>query len=93
LLCERGIIGIVSSIFLLTGIFRQGNLSSKGISDTFHKGLSAGFVAGFIGLLVHAIGANTLLPVERIRVVGYPFPNSPSQLVKLENRIELSKMN
>jgi hypothetical protein len=35
-----------------------------GTSDTLHKGLSMGFLAGFIGLLFHSIGANTFIIVR-----------------------------
>ncbi len=32
--------------------------------DPFDKGLAIGFLAGFIGLLFHAIGANTFILVR-----------------------------
>jgi hypothetical protein len=32
--------------------------------DPFDKGLSIGFIAGFTGLLFHAIGANTFIIVR-----------------------------
>ena len=63
-LVETGIIGIVSFILLIAAIFKQGNMVFRETSDIFHKGLSMGFLAGFIGLLVHAIGANTFIIVR-----------------------------
>ncbi len=63
-LVEAGIIGIMSFILLIAAIFRQGNTVFRSTSDIFHKGLSMGFLAGFIGLLVHAIGANTFIIVR-----------------------------
>lgn len=63
-LVETGIIGIISFILLIAAIFKQGNMVFRETSDIFHKGLSMGFLAGFIGLLVHAIGANTFIIVR-----------------------------
>lgn len=64
MLVETGIIGIISFILLIAAIFKQGNMVFRETSDIFHKGLSMGFLAGFIGLLVHAIGANTFIIVR-----------------------------
>ena len=63
-LVETGIIGIISFIFLIAAIFKQGNIVFRETNDVFHRGLSMGFLAGFIGLLVHAIGANTFIIVR-----------------------------
>jgi len=63
-LVETGIIGIISFIFLLAAIFRNGNAVFRGTHDVFYKGLSMGFLAGFIGLLIHAVGANTFIIVR-----------------------------
>ena len=63
-LVETGIIGMCSFIILLAFIFKQGNMVFKEANDLFHRGLSMGFLAGFIGLLVHAVGANTFIIVR-----------------------------
>jgi len=63
-LVETGIIGIFSFILLLAAIFKQGVKVFRGTSDILYKGLSMGFLAGFIGLLVHATGANTFIIVR-----------------------------
>ncbi|MBA7614133.1 hypothetical protein ES703_21395 [subsurface metagenome] len=63
-LVETGIIGMFSFILLLAAIFKQGVKVFRGTSDILYKGLSMGFLAGFIGLLVHAIGANTFIIVR-----------------------------
>jgi hypothetical protein len=63
-LVETGIVGMISFIFLIWAIFKQGNVVFSATSDVFHKGLSMGFLAGFIGLLVHSIGANTFIIVR-----------------------------
>jgi len=63
-LVETGIVGMISFIFLIWTIFKQGNVVFSAASDVFHKGLSMGFLAGFIGLLFHSIGANTFIIVR-----------------------------
>jgi O-antigen ligase len=63
-LAETGIIGMISFFLLMWAIFRQGNMVFGSTSDIFHKGISMGFMAGFIGLLVHAVGANTFIIVR-----------------------------
>ena len=63
-LVETGIVGMISFIFLIAAIFKQGNVVFSATSDMLHKGLSMGFLAGFIGLLAHAIGSNTFIIVR-----------------------------
>ena len=63
-LAETGIIGMISFLLLMWAIFRQGNMVFSSTSDIFHKGISMGFMAGFTGLLVHAVGANTFIIVR-----------------------------
>jgi len=63
-LVETGIVGMITFILLMWAIFRQGNMVFWATSDTLHKGLSMGFLAGFIGLLFHSIGANTFIIVR-----------------------------
>ena len=63
-LVETGIIGIMSFILLIAAILKQGKMVFRETSDIFHKGLSMGFLAGLIGLLTHAIGANTFIIVR-----------------------------
>jgi len=64
MLVETGMVGMVSFIFLLWAIFTQGKSVFRETTDIFHRGVSMGFLAGFIGLLVHAIGANTFIIVR-----------------------------
>ena len=63
-LVETGIVGMITFLLLIAAIFKQGNMVFWGTSDSLHRGLSMGFLAGFIGLLVHAIGANTFIIVR-----------------------------
>ena len=36
----------------------------KEVKIPYHQGLGIGFLAGFVGLIVHAIGANTFIIVR-----------------------------
>ncbi len=63
-LVETGMVGMISFVLLIWAIFKQGGIAFRGTTDIFHRGLSMGFLAGFIGLLVHAIGANTFIIVR-----------------------------
>jgi len=61
---ETGFSGLFLFFVLAGTIFRQAKYSFKKCSDNFHKGITLGFLAGFIGLLVHALAANTFIIVR-----------------------------
>ncbi|MFC1514689.1 O-antigen ligase family protein [Candidatus Omnitrophota bacterium] len=61
---ETGIIGFALFIFLLSAIFRRVKYIFKTIRDDWAKGLALGLLAGFIGLLFHALAANTFIIVR-----------------------------
>ena len=65
-LVETGIIGLSALIFLIFKTVRMGLASVEHFRgrDPLFFGLSAGFVAGTIGLVIHAIGANTFIIVR-----------------------------
>jgi O-antigen ligase len=63
-LIETGILGLALFFFLLFRIFGQAYRTFKITPEPFERGLCMGFLAGFIGLLVHAIGANTFIIVR-----------------------------
>jgi len=63
-LVETGIIGMLSFILLMVAILKQGKMVFRKTGNSFNRGLSLGFVGGFIGLLVHAVGANTFIIVR-----------------------------
>jgi len=63
-LVETGVIGMFSFILLLSAILKHGVTIFRRSSDVLYKGLAMGFLAGFIGLLVHAVGANTFIIVR-----------------------------
>jgi O-antigen ligase len=63
-LVESGVIGLIAFIYLLYSIFKLTILNLKELKTPYFKGLTIGFLAGFIGLLFHAIGANTFIIVR-----------------------------
>lgn len=63
-LLETGLIGLLFFLFLLFTLFREAYRVFNKVQDPFNKGLSLGFLAGFTGLIVHAIGANTFIIVR-----------------------------
>ena len=63
-LVETGIIGFLAFIYLLVSIFRLVKENLSQLKTPYHQGLAIGFMAGFFGLLFHAIGANTFVIVR-----------------------------
>ncbi len=61
---ETGFLGLISFLFLMTMIFRRTYDILKTSIDPFEEGIAIGFLAGFTGLLFHAIGANTFIIVR-----------------------------
>jgi O-antigen ligase len=65
ILVETGIVGMLAFVWLIYALFRVGlatTLSQK--PNDLLRGLSVGLIAGLVGLLVHAIGANTFIIVR-----------------------------
>ena len=58
---ELGIIGLAAFIWLLLSILKHSYRVYKQMDDELYKGLSLGFMAGFIGLAIHALTANTFI--------------------------------
>jgi hypothetical protein len=61
---ETGLFGLFMFLLLKFRIFAEVNTAVRKARDPFEKGVSTGFMAGFIGLLCHAIGANTFILVR-----------------------------
>lgn len=61
---ETGIAGSLAFLFLLWSIFNYGKKVFLELKDGFFKGLSLGFLAGFVGLAIHASGANTFVLIR-----------------------------
>ncbi len=61
---ETGIIGFLIFIWLMAAVFRYGFRTFNNIEDDWSRGLTLGFLAGFIGLLIHSFSANTFIIVR-----------------------------
>jgi len=60
-LAELGIVGLFALLWLLWTIFKHAFNIHKQMDDELYKGLTLGFLAGFIGLTIHALTANTFI--------------------------------
>lgn len=63
-LVETGILGIAAFILLLYSIFKMAVIHYRQVTTPFAKGICMGYIAGFIGLIFHALGANTFIIVR-----------------------------
>jgi O-antigen ligase len=63
-LTETGILGFLAFMYLLFSIFRLAVINLRTVTTPHFKGLCIGFLAGYIGLLVHALAANTFIIVR-----------------------------
>ena len=63
-LVETGAVGLLAFIFLLYAIFKMAVTHYQQVQTPFAKGLCMGYIAGFIALLVHCVGANTFIIVR-----------------------------
>ena len=61
---ETGIVGLWVFIWLMLLIFRKSLQIYTTREDDWGRGLSLGFLAGFIGLLVHGFGVSTFIIVR-----------------------------
>jgi O-antigen ligase len=64
ILIESGILGLFAFFYLLYSIFKVTLNNLKEFKTPYFQGLGIGFLAGFVGLTVHAIGANTFIIVR-----------------------------
>jgi O-antigen ligase len=63
-LIETGILGLLSFLYLLYSIFKVAMRNLREVKTSYFKGLTVGFLAGFIGLLFHSLGANTFIIIR-----------------------------
>lgn len=63
-LAETGLLGFLAFLYLLRCIYRQARLTLTEAKDPFFRGMTLGYLVGFIALLVHGIGANTFIIVR-----------------------------
>ncbi|MFC1882861.1 O-antigen ligase family protein [Thermodesulfobacteriota bacterium] len=63
-LVETGILGFTAFCYLLFSIFKVTLNNLKKLKTPYFQGLGIGFLAAFVGLVVHALGANTFIIVR-----------------------------
>jgi hypothetical protein len=63
-LVETGIVGLVAFLSLVWALLKAGVSALRSLDDPEDRGVALGFLAGTIGLLVHAIGSNTFIIVR-----------------------------
>ena len=63
-LVETGILGLIAFLYLLYSIGITTIANLREIKKPFFRGITIGFLAGYAGLIVHAIGANTFIIVR-----------------------------
>ena len=63
-LVETGLFGLCAFLYLLYSVFRLALRHLRETEEPYYRGLITGFIAGFVGLLVHAIGVNTFIIVR-----------------------------
>jgi O-antigen ligase len=63
-LIETGILGLLAFLYLLYSILKLAIRQMKAVKAPYFKGFTIGFIAGFVGLLFHAVGANTFIIVR-----------------------------
>jgi O-antigen ligase len=63
-LIETGILGLIAFLYLLYSVLRLALKNMKTVKTSYSKGLAIGFMAGYVGLLFHALGANTFIIVR-----------------------------
>ena len=63
-LVETGVLGMVAFCVLVQAVFRMAFFSLRKAATSFERGLCAGYIAGAVGLLFHALAANTFIIVR-----------------------------
>jgi O-antigen ligase len=63
-LVETGIVGLACFIWLVVSILRSSGDSLALLRDPDDRGIVVGFLAGTVGILVHAIGSNTFIIIR-----------------------------
>ncbi len=84
-LIETGVLGLIAFVYLLNSILKLSISHLKKVKTPYFKGMTIGFFAGYIGLLFHALGANTFI-IVRIMESFWFFAGIIVILPRLERR-------
>ena len=91
ILPEMGIIGFFAFLWLLWTVYKNSLGIYKQMDDNLYKGLTLGFTAGFIGLAVHALTANTFILI-RIMEPFWFIAGIIMMLPKVKEKEEIEKV-
>lgn len=63
-LVETGLVGLAAFLWLVLAILRSASDSLGQLREPNDRGIVVGFLAGTVGLLIHAIGSNTFIIIR-----------------------------
>ncbi len=63
-LTETGIVGLAAFLWMVAAILRSAWQTFRTLTDPWYGALAMGYLAGFLGLLTHGLGANTFVIVR-----------------------------
>ena len=63
-LVETGIVGIIAFFYLIFSILKHSLRIFRQTGDNLYKGLSLGLIAAFVGILFHAVTANSFIIIR-----------------------------
>jgi O-antigen ligase len=63
-LVETGVVGFLAFAWMIVSVFRLALGRYRSARDPYWRGLALGYLAGFVGLLFHAIGSNTFIIIR-----------------------------
>jgi len=64
IISETGLLGLAAFLLLIGVIARHAWRAYRTLEIPWHRGFALGYLAGFVGLLFHAIGANSFIIVR-----------------------------
>ena len=64
ILVETGLLGLAAFVYLVFSVWKMAVNHLRELTTPYYRGLTIGFIAGFVGLLVHSLGANTFIIVR-----------------------------
>jgi O-antigen ligase len=63
-LVNTGVLGLLAFLFLLGSVFLNALNTYRTCTDPLYSGIALGYLGAFMGLLIHAVGANTFIIVR-----------------------------
>ena len=63
-LVETGLVGLAAFLALVWAVLKSGMTAFRELREDEDRGIALGFLAGTVGLLIHAVGSNTFIIVR-----------------------------